>query len=394
MTDTARSHGVAASEGPGTRPALPRGLIVLLGLAAAVVTAAGVRAMAWLVGPVFLALVLVIAVAPVRDRLTRRGLPGWLSTLVLVLAVYAVLLVMSGVVVVSVARLATVVPQYADQAQRLVTSATDTLQQFGVGPAQLRAAEDSLDWGNVAVLLGSVLEGVAGLAANLVLLLALVLFLTVDASGIGARLAAIGGDRPQIVTALHGFAANTRTYLVVTTVFGLVVAVLDSVALLLLGVPLAITWGVLSFITNFIPNIGFVLGLVPPAVLGLLEGGWGTAVAVIVVYGVLNFVIQSLIQPRFIGNSVGLSVTVSFVSLVFWAWLIGPLGAVLAIPLTLLAKALLVDVDPRAGWADALLRDHPERLSPDDDGRRAGGPARPADEAGAEGGTAAGGTPT
>jgi AI-2 transport protein TqsA len=342
MTDTARGHAVAASEGSGTRPALPRGLIVLLGLAAAVVTAAGVRAMAWLVGPVFLALVLVIAVAPARDRLTRRGLPGWLSTLVLVLAVYAVLLVMSGVVVVSVARLATVVPQYADQAQRLVTSATDTLQQFGVGPAQLRAAEDSLDWGNIAALLGSVLEGAAGL----------------------------------------------------TTVFGLIVAALDSVALLLLGVPLAITWGVLSFITNFIPNIGFVLGLVPPAVMGLLEGGWGTAVAVIVVYGVLNFVIQSLIQPRFIGNSVGLSVTVSFVSLVFWAWLIGPLGAVLAIPLTLLAKALLVDMDPRAGWADALLRDHPERLSPDDDGQREGGPARPADDAGAGSGTAAGATPT
>jgi predicted PurR-regulated permease PerM len=79
-------------------------------------------------------------------------------------------------------------------------------------------------------------------------------------------------------------------------------------------------------------------------------------VIVILVYGVLNFVLQSLIQPRFIGDAVGLSVTVTFVALVFWAWLLGPLGAILAIPLTLLAKGLLVDIDPRARWADALLR--------------------------------------
>src|SRR4051812_31955534 len=80
---------------------------------------------------------------------------------------------------------------------------------------------------------------------------------------------------------------------------------------------------------------------------------------VIVVYCVLNFVVQSLIQPRFVGDSVGLSVTVTFLVLFIWTWLIGPLGAVLAIPLTLLVKALLVDIDPGASWADALLRDRP-----------------------------------
>jgi AI-2 transport protein TqsA len=77
---------------------------------------------------------------------------------------------------------------------------------------------------------------------------------------------------------------------------------------------------------------------------------------VIVVYCALNFVMQSIIQPRFIGVAVGLSVTVTFVALVFWAWLLGPLGAILAIPLTLLAKGMLVDVDPQARWAEALLR--------------------------------------
>ena len=138
--------------------------------------------------------------------------------------------------------------------------------------------------------------------------------------------------------------------------FGLIVAVLDSVALGLLGIPLAITWGLLAFITNYIPNVGFIIGVVPPALLALLTGGPQLMVIVIIVYCAINFVVQSIIQPRFIGDAVGLSVTVTFLALVFWAWLIGPLGAILAIPLTLLAKAVLVDVDPQAGWADALLR--------------------------------------
>ena len=149
---------------------------------------------------------------------------------------------------------------------------------------------------------------------------------------------------------------GTRQYLLVTTVFGLIVAVLDTVALSILGIPLAVTWGLLSFITNYIPNIGFIIGVVPPALLGLLTGGPQLMVIVIVVYCALNFVVQSIIQPRFIGDAVGLSVTVTFVVLFFWAWLLGPLGAILAIPLTLLAKALLVDIDPQAKWADALLR--------------------------------------
>jgi AI-2 transport protein TqsA len=79
---------------------------------------------------------------------------------------------------------------------------------------------------------------------------------------------------------------------------------------------------------------------------------------------VLNFIVQSIIQPRFIGDAVGLSVTVTFVVLFFWAWLLGPLGAILAIPLTLLAKALLVDIDPQARWADALLRDSAKEPEP------------------------------
>jgi predicted PurR-regulated permease PerM len=157
-------------------------------------------------------------------------------------------------------------------------------------------------------------------------------------------------------------------------VFGFIVGVLDGIALALIGVPLPVLWGLLAFITNYVPNIGFVIGLVPPALLALLTLGVPGMLLVIAVYCVLNFVIQSLIQPRYVGDSVGLATTTTFVALVFWAWLLGPLGALLAIPLTLLVKALLVDVDPTARWASALAGSLAAKPRPPRRQRAAGAP--------------------
>jgi predicted PurR-regulated permease PerM len=340
-------------------------MVILVGAAATVIVLAGVQAVAWLIGPAFMALIIVIAVAPAQSWLRSHGWPGWATTLVVILLVYAIMVGLALGIIFSVARLATELPKYASTAEGLVTSATAELAALGVGPEQLAQARSSLNLGSIAGLLGSLLSSVAGLASNLVFLLALLLFLSVEAGGTGDRLASIAADRPRIAEALGHFAWGTRQYLLVTTVFGLIVAVLDSVALALMGIPLAVTWGLLSFITNYIPNVGFVIGVVPPALLALLTGGPQLMVIVIVVYCAINFVVQSIIQPRFIGDAVGLSVTVTFLVLVFWAWLLGPLGAILAIPLTLLAKALLVDIDPQAKWADALLRDTPKEPDPD-----------------------------
>jgi len=327
---------------------------MLVGTAAAFLVLAGIHFTAWLVGPVFLALIIVIAISPVQSWMLRRGWPSWLSTLVLVVSVVGLLLLFAVVGIVSIARLAALLPQYADRADDLMQSLAGSLQQFGVDPDQLQQAVSSVDPAKLVALIGAFLAGIAGAVSSLVFLLCLLLFLSIESGGTERRLAAVAADRPSLERALRSFAHGTRTYLVVTAVFGLIVGVLDAVALAIIGIPLPVLWGLLSFITNFIPNVGFIIGLVPPALLGLLSGGVPDMLLVIAVYCVLNLVIQSIIQPHFVGDSVGLATTVTFLALIFWAWLIGPIGALLAIPLTLLVKALLVDVDPTARWAIAL----------------------------------------
>ncbi|MDU3569079.1 MAG: AI-2E family transporter, partial [Cutibacterium avidum] len=148
-------------------------------------------------------------------------------------------------------------------------------------------------------------------------------------------------------------------YWLVTTVFGLIVALFDWAALLIIGVPLAGVWALFSFLTNYIPNIGFIIGVIPPALLALFGDGWVAALAVIIAYSVLNFVIQSIIQPKFAGDAVGLTPTMSFVSLLLWGWVFGALGTLIALPCSLLVKATLIDHDPGARWANALISSRP-----------------------------------
>ncbi|MGW6423755.1 AI-2E family transporter [Nocardia sp. NPDC055053] len=334
---------------------IPRGLIVLLSLAAGVVVIGGLKAFSGIVGPIFLALMLTIAVQPLQGWAQRRGWSAWAGMIIALLAVVAILLGIGGALAVSAWQLASLLPEYADKLDSLLDNARGLLSDFGISSDQIHQVLDGIDVGKVVEFVEQLLGGVLGVFSNLFFVLALLLFMAIDGMSMDKRMGVVQQQRPAIADALLSFADGTRKYLIVSTVFGAIVAVIDGGALWLMGVPLPILWALLSFITNYIPNIGFVIGVIPPALLALLDSGPVLMIWVIVVYSVINFVIQSIIQPKFVGDAVGLSVTVTFLSLVFWAWVIGALGALLAIPLTLLVKALLLDIDPSTRWADVLI---------------------------------------
>jgi predicted PurR-regulated permease PerM len=195
---------------------------------------------------------------------------------------------------------------------------------------------------------------------SLFFIITLIVFLAFDSARVARLAEGARAVRPHLVDALVSFTHGTRTYLGVSAVFGAIVAVIDTVLLYFLGVPGAFIWGVLAFVTNFIPNIGFVIGIIPPALVGLLEGGPGLMLAVIALYSLVNFVIQSLIQPRYVGEAVGLSTSLTFVSLLFWTWVLGPVGALLAVPMSLLFRAILVEADPDQHWRLPLVTGRPD----------------------------------
>ena len=337
------------------RPALPRALMILLGTAVAGISVLVMQQLSWLIAPVFLALVMVILVYPVHVWMLRHRVPAAPALIVLLLCVYGVIIGVVSIVVLALGRLATILPRYASEASGLLASFTMLLASLGIAAPQAGSITGALELQRVAGWVTSLLRGVIGFGANVALLLSLLLFFGIESTGAGSRMLALADERPALGQALRDFARNTRRFLGVTTVFGFITGFADTLLLLALDIPLAVLWGLLAAVCNYIPYVGFIIGVIPPALLALLVGDWQLMLVVIVSYIVLNSLFTSLIQPYFVGDAVGISMALTFVALIFWAWVLGPLGAILAIPLTLLVKGVLIDADPRAGWARALF---------------------------------------
>lgn len=362
-TGPAVVRGAQAGGGASTTTGrgLPRGLLVLLGLVLAYGALLGMNQLKDYIAPVFLALNLILAAYPLQRALDRAGLPRWLGAVITGTTVFAFLVAFFWSLGWTITQMVQELPAYQSQFEDLYGQGLDLLARFGIDEATLREQLSSvLNPEAIIGALGGVLGNVGGILGLLTTTLIVIFFLMVDTLSARHRLSLVADQHPRLASALTSFGEGVRRYWVVTTVFGLIVAVLDVVALVLLGVPLALAWGVLAFVTNYIPNIGFVIGLVPPTLMALLANGPVNAVITLAVYSAINFVVQTIIQPKFTGDAVGVTPTVTFLSLIVWAWVLGPIGALLALPATLLVKALLVDADPQARWLNAFLASNPD----------------------------------
>jgi AI-2 transport protein TqsA len=337
------------------RWALPRGLIILLGVAAALGAALGLREFSKILGPVFLALVLSIAVHPVRRFADRHRLPAWLGVILSLLAVYAIVAGLFAILVIAGIQFATLLQDYAPQFQAFLRQAVQVLESVGVSQQQLQDLANELSPSKLVGIAGDLIGGLAGVLSDIFFLIVLLFFTVADAGDFASKLERISPRGQRLAQAFNQFAHGSRQYLAVATIFGAIVAVCDVIALWILDIRYAWLWGLLAFITNYIPNIGFIIGLVPPTIIALLDQDVVTAIIVVIVYSVVNFVIQTIIQPRVVGVTVGLSATLSFLSLIIWATILGASGAFLAIPLSLFVKYLFVDVDPEHDWVGPLL---------------------------------------
>ncbi|MBO3086047.1 AI-2E family transporter [Cellulomonas fengjieae] len=349
--------------------ASPQGLApptrTLLFLASAVIVVAGLHAAREVLAPLFLATVLVIIVHPLRHPLERRGWPRPAATTVVIAVVYLILLVLVAMLVFAGMQFAGLVQTYVSELQDAIGGLSRWLASLGLDRSAVRTATDALQPSQLLGVATSVSGTVVGVASTLFVVVAYVIFVSVDAARYDEaddRFSSTHGDVLARATAVN---IGVRRYFVVSASFGAVVAVIDGLALWALGVPAPAVWAILAFVTNFIPNIGFVIGVVPPALLALVVGGWPLALAVIAVYSAVNVVLQVLVQPKFVADAVNITLTLSFVSVIFWTFVIGPLGAILAVPLTLLARAVLLPGGPDSAWYLWLSgEDPPLRVPP------------------------------
>jgi predicted PurR-regulated permease PerM len=364
MVDTPKHYpqkGVIMME-TTTRNSSP--LNPLIGGAAIFILIYGMKLSATFLSPMLLAAIIGISVAPMARWMVRKGVPDILAILI---TIVVVILGIGGVIllmVISVSELVDSLPQYQDNLQAQINSLETTLERVGVDSSQISSSLGLSDPGRILSLVGAMFGGVFGVLSSLVVMLMVLIFMLLGAPGMSTKLKVGYLAESPTLARFRKLARDLRQYVNITTWINFLVGVVNTIFLIVLGVDYAVLWGLLSFLTGYIPNVGFWIALIPPFILALLEFGAGKALIVLVGFVLINGVVQNFLQPRMMGAGLNLSSLVVIVSLFFWGWVLGPMGALLAVPMTMIVKEIFLDAyEETRGLSDLMSADTPPKIT-------------------------------
>ena len=306
-------------------------------LAYSVIIMAGLYAAASVISLILLSMLLTISVIPLVIWLIKHRFPKWLAITITVLIILLVLSIINLTIVVAVQEIVEKLPQYKDDLFQLKIQALNFVKNAGIeipeDMAQSRVEVDS-----ILQYSGEFIAGIVSIFSNFMVVFLMIIFMVVDITTLRLRYERrefLAGSSMDKITEL---AEAIRKYVSIAASTGLMTAVGNLILLLILGVDYAILWAFLSFLFSFIPNIGFILSIIPPAFLALAEISPVSALIVVVGFILINEFIENVIKPRMMGEELDLSLSVIFISLIIWAFILGPIGAVLAIPMTIAVK--------------------------------------------------------
>lgn len=331
-----------------------RGTPLLLMVAGVVIVLAGMKAASDLLEPFLLAVFLSIVCAPIVTWLTRHRWPEALAVGAVVLGL--IILLTGGMTLVgaSVNGFIKHLPEYQ---QALNDRVGELLGQVGGNSAELdmQTLRERFDAGMLMGLVSDVAGGFGAALGNFMLILLTVAFILLEAARLPAKLrAAFSSEAGQGLEMFDRFAHSVKGYLAIKTLVSFGTGISVAVMLWVLNIDYPLLWGVIAFLFNYIPNIGSFLAGIPASLLAFIVHGAASALAVIGGYVVINVVFGNILEPRLMGRSLGLSPLVVLLSLVFWGWILGPVGMVLSVPLTMILR-IAFEVRDDTRWLAILL---------------------------------------
>ncbi len=321
-------------------PALGALLPALYGAAAFVIVVAGLRAAESLVSPFLMAIFIAVLVTPPMNWLKKKGLSQNLSMtavlLGLVISMGALIALMAG----SLRGFRADLPFYHQRLGELTGNAIDALSRYGL----LIDKSTFVDAVNPAAVMGYASDAFSSLGGTLTngfLILLLVVFILGELELVPAKLRRITPNSAKVTGRYSLIMENLNDYMGIKSITSLGTGVFIGIYLAVLGVDYPLLWALLAFLLNFVPNIGSVIAAIPAVLLAIIQLGPASALWAAGGYFLVNNVVGNWLEPRLMGQTLGLSTFVVFLSLVFWGWVLGPVGMFLSVPLTMALKVSL-----------------------------------------------------
>jgi predicted PurR-regulated permease PerM len=333
----------------------------VLTLAAFVIIVAGLKLAQPLLAPLLLAALVTATSAPIAAWLSARGLPAGLGAAVALLVGMGFLAACFLLMAYSFSDARDQLPHYWVRAQDSADALAAYITRLGYHTTRANILS-VFDASKVMLIVGTALTAGADVLPHLIVMPLLVFFALAEIAGFGDKLRFILPDTSHGLERVEVAAREVQKYLLVKTLTSLATAVLIGIWLIVFKVDFAVLLALLAFLLHFVPNLGSAIAMVPGVAVALLQHGPGTALAVAIGYLVINGIVGNVVEPKVMGRTLGLSPLVVLLAMVFWGWLWGPIGALLSVPLTMIAKISLENSD-HLGWV-AVLIGPPEHVAP------------------------------
>ena len=326
---------------------------VLISLAAFVIVVAGMRAAEPLLTPFLLSALIAMICTPPMFWLQKNKVPTGLAVLLVVIGVMVTGLLIGTFVGSSLNDFAKAAPTYQARLKEETLALFAWLNSLGIDTSSQILIE-YFDPAKAMQMVASSLKQVGGLLTNTFLILLTVVFILLEASGFPFKLRAALNNPESSLPRFAEISDNVKNYLSIKTIFSLITGLLVTVWLFVLGVDFPLLWGLVAFLLNYVPNIGSIIASVPAVLLAFVQFGLSRALLAAAGYVAINIVLGSILEPRFMGRGLGLSTLVVFLSLVFWGWVLGPVGMLLSVLLTMIVKIALESRE-ETRWIGILL---------------------------------------
>ncbi len=326
--------------------------------AAFIISVAGMKAAAVMVVPFLLAAFLAIICAPPLFWMQKKGIPSIVGILALMLGVVFLQVLLVTLVSSSIADFSENMPLYQERLKTLTIESLGLLSRYGVEFETNKLAE-ILNPSRIMGLVGNMLNGLGGVLTNTFFVFLTLIFILSEAAGFPSKIRAIMDDHTSELDKYSLIIDGVNRYLGIKTLTSLLTGIVIAVWLAIQGVDFPVMWGVFAFMLNYIPNIGSIIAAVPAVLLALIQLGPLTAGMAAIGFLVVNILVGSVIEPKVMGQGIGLSVLVVFLSLAFWGWVLGPVGMLLSVPLTMAVKIALSGRESTK-WLSILLGSNKE----------------------------------
>ena len=325
---------------------------LLVTFAAFTIIVAGLKMADTLIVPFILAVFIAMVVAPLVTWLRARGVPNGLAIFLVVLLMLSIGFLLGAIVGSALGNFRQDLPEYSSKLGALSSGLQQWLSARGIA-VSAEQWQNSFDPGALMALVSNMLASFGNVMTDGMMILLTVIFILAENTGFAEKLTRARGLNGSSQW-LQIFTDSVNSYMAIKTAISFVTGLVIFIWLSVLGVDYAILWGLLTFLFNFVPAVGSVIAAVPAVMLAIIQLGFGSGALVLAGFFVVNMLMGNVIEPRWMGRGLNLSPLVVFVSLVLWGWVLGPVGMLLSIPLTIMLKIGL-ESQTETRWIGTML---------------------------------------